>query len=232
MKLSEKLKTDAVSGRLFVFFGRRGGDPMLGPNWFGPEPFFGKDVVDVKPGDVITINQDVPGYPGTFDDIESGNWKVQAVLDHDFQFADHKNGPGNFYSDAVGVEFREGEDNGKIELELVSTIPATKIEDSDKFKLVESKSKLLSDFHGREVIERAGVVLPASYAANPDKRYPVYYEVSGFGGTLKRMKMAAGRRTRPVGEGETEFIHVHLTCLLYTSPSPRDQRGSRMPSSA
>ena len=23
-----------------------------------------------------------------------------------------------------------------------------------------------------------------------------------------------------------------LTCLLYTSPSPRDQRGSRMPSSA
>ena len=24
----------------------------------------------------------------------------------------------------------------------------------------------------------------------------------------------------------------HVTCLLYTSPSPRDQRGSRMPSSA
>ena len=29
------------------------------------------------------------------------------------------------------------------------------------------------------------------------------------------------------------FIHDHLYgCLLYTSPSPRDQRGSRMPSSA
>ena len=26
--------------------------------------------------------------------------------------------------------------------------------------------------------------------------------------------------------------NVSLTCLLYTSPSPRDQRGSRMPSSA
>ena len=25
---------------------------------------------------------------------------------------------------------------------------------------------------------------------------------------------------------------IHYTCLLYTSPSPRDQRGSRMPSSA
>ena len=28
------------------------------------------------------------------------------------------------------------------------------------------------------------------------------------------------------------FTHMLLDCLLYTSPSPRDQRGSRMPSSA
>ena len=28
------------------------------------------------------------------------------------------------------------------------------------------------------------------------------------------------------------FFFLSLTCLLYTSPSPRDQRGSRMPSSA
>ena len=27
-------------------------------------------------------------------------------------------------------------------------------------------------------------------------------------------------------------IHANYACLLYTSPSPRDQRGSRMPSSA
>ena len=29
-----------------------------------------------------------------------------------------------------------------------------------------------------------------------------------------------------------ENIDVMLTCLLYTSPSPRDKRQSRMPSSA
>ena len=28
------------------------------------------------------------------------------------------------------------------------------------------------------------------------------------------------------------MLHQHIRCLLYTSPSPRDQRGSRMPSSA
>ena len=29
-----------------------------------------------------------------------------------------------------------------------------------------------------------------------------------------------------------KFFNEHKICLLYTSPSPRDQRGSRMPSSA
>ena len=36
-------------------------------------------------------------------------------------------------------------------------------------------------------------------------------------------------------EGPSELIRrrkLRLDCLLYTSPSPRDQRGSRMPSSA
>ena len=30
----------------------------------------------------------------------------------------------------------------------------------------------------------------------------------------------------------TDAIRTVMACLLYTSPSPRDQRGSRMPSSA
>ena len=37
-----------------------------------------------------------------------------------------------------------------------------------------------------------------------------------------------GKPSNDSGEG----VHEKRTCLLYTSPSPRDQRGSRMPSSA
>ena len=35
-----------------------------------------------------------------------------------------------------------------------------------------------------------------------------------------------------VAMGAEAVISTHKNCLLYTSPSPRDQRGSRMPSSA
>ena len=34
------------------------------------------------------------------------------------------------------------------------------------------------------------------------------------------------------GKTTTTERVLYYTCLLYTSPSPRDQRGSRMPSSA
>ena len=52
-------------------------------------------------------------------------------------------------------------------------------------------------------------------------------------GTIVSIEVAS-----PVDAGNSEVIvhngfgRLRFTCLLYTSPSPRDQRGSRMPSSA
>ena len=42
----------------------------------------------------------------------------------------------------------------------------------------------------------------------------------------KDLQKKYGKKSARVVEGDS------VTCLLYTSPSPRDQRGSRMPSSA
>ena len=43
---------------------------------------------------------------------------------------------------------------------------------------------------------------------------------------------ASGFRFSGLPRGLTSGVDALNTCLLYTSPSPRDQRGSRMPSSA
>ena len=42
----------------------------------------------------------------------------------------------------------------------------------------------------------------------------------------------SGKLTSFGKELPDQIIEVGIACLLYTSPSPRDQRGSRMPSSA
>ena len=57
-----------------------------------------------------------------------------------------------------------------------------------------------------------------------DVQEQVYEMVKSLGKDGKgRLKKGANEVTKAAERG---------TCLLYTSPSPRDQRGSRMPSSA
>ena len=54
--------------------------------------------------------------------------------------------------------------------------------------------------------------------------------VIGGGSLYKTVELQSGGEQIAASVGG---VRVHpSTCLLYTSPSPRDQRGSRMPSSA
>ena len=68
---------------------------------------------------------------------------------------------------------------------------------------------------------------------------PAYRDLSAF---MQNEYAKGARPTAGLGTSETEreyyravtrfFTTLDISCLLYTSPSPRDQRGSRMPSSA
>ena len=49
---------------------------------------------------------------------------------------------------------------------------------------------------------------------------------------VETLTVSAVRVGNSEGSGTAGTVGSALTCLLYTSPSPRDQRGSRMPSSA
>ena len=61
--------------------------------------------------------------------------------------------------------------------------------------------------------------------------------------SVRQMAVEGGVNPLTVSKAYQELVDLHIvekrrglgmfiTCLLYTSPSPRDQRGSRMPSSA
>ena len=56
----------------------------------------------------------------------------------------------------------------------------------------------------------------------------VRFEISGEEGQTVVQQAETVRFVSPTGKA----VSVTDACLLYTSPSPRDQRGSRMPSSA
>ena len=59
-----------------------------------------------------------------------------------------------------------------------------------------------------EDLTSSGVLTPAQHGLDLSEATPIFYPALGYD------------------------VNDRSTCLLYTSPSPRDQRGSRMPSSA
>ena len=105
-----------ISGRLFVFVqslpnSAAGGaalalpEPRFGPNWFGPEPFFGLDVHDFAPGQSRRIDDQADGFPDKLSNLPPGRYRVQAVLHHNPDTEFPGRGEGNFYSAARrGIE--------------------------------------------------------------------------------------------------------------------------------
>jgi S-formylglutathione hydrolase FrmB len=198
-----------ITGRLYVFLSQRdAGEPRFGPNWFKPEPFFGVDVRGVRPGGVCRVDQQADGSPTSLAKLPKGRYRVQAILDHDFYCQDHARGVGNFYSEVATLDY-DPDTTGPLDLRLTKVVAEEPFPESKRVHEVALRSELLSRFHGREVIERAGVALPASYLQQPERRYPVVYEIPGFGGTHR---MALRYATLPPAEDdEVEFIRVMLS---------------------
>ena len=195
-----------LSGRLFVFFSTsKRGEPRMGPNWFGPEPFFAQDVENFAPGESLTLDRTADGYP-TAAGPKPGKYRVQAVLHQDRDCPFPGSGVGNPYSEVQDVELKD--DATAVELKLTKTVVEPAFPETVWRKEVAQKSKLLSEFHKRDVVERCTVVLPKGYDDEPERRYPVIYSIPGFGGS-HRDEARIG--SPPDAEAEVKFIRVYLS---------------------
>jgi hypothetical protein len=208
--LPERGGKRTVAGRLYVFLSQRGNnDPMRGPNWFQPEPFFGVDVRDVPPGAMCTIDDAADGFPEPLSKLPAGKYRVQAVLDHDFYCQNQARGVGNFYSEVSEFDIYPAAPV-TLPITLNKVVEAEPFPQSAWVHEIVLTSELLSQFFGGEVVERATVILPARYDEHLDRRYPVIYQIPGFGGTHR--PGAEYRDAAPqAGDGEVDFIRVLLS---------------------
>ena len=92
--------------------------------------------------------------------------------------------------------------------------------------LVNDQSTTLA--RGADDIWSGIVEVPANQSSSVAVRWGQNYGDAGY------IALAEQRKSVFSGDAGTSisFDGGYDTCLLYTSPSPRDQRGSRMPSSA
>jgi pimeloyl-ACP methyl ester carboxylesterase len=211
----DKAVTEAsFTGRVYVFLTSK---PSQGAphsvNWFNPEPCFARDVNGWKPGETAVLPQGALGFPEPLSKLKRGAYWVQAVMDLDRGERSFSDAPGNGYSRPVRLML-DPQAGGPVPLKIDQVVPARPFRETERVKLVDVESRLLSAFYGRPVRMHAGVVLPKSFAANPHKHFPVVYEIPGFGGTHFMAHVAASRGATDVAGVEMLYVVLDPSCRL------------------
>ncbi len=199
---STSVQSKPISARVYVMLApdRPSAEPRLGPNWFRPEPFFAMDVENWKPGEPLRIDDRAVGFPGSLNEIETGQYAIQAVVRLNRDTHRIGDGEGNAYGPIVHTKL-DPKDGGTIALKVDKIVSPRAFRQSDRIKLIELPSPKLSAFHHRPIKHRAAVILPAELARadHPAKR-PTLYIIPGFGGDhfmaaafTSGSRMAAGK---------------------------------------
>lgn len=196
------------SGRVVVCLSKRSKNPKNGPNWFNPEPMYSAGFKDVEPGKAMVIDDKVAtGFPGKIADLEPGEYNIQAVLDRNLGGRTIGGSPGNLYSETQTVTL-DPKNPQVVTIICDKVIEEPKFQDTDSVKGIRFESKLLSDFTKRPTFMKAAVILPEAYDKEPNRKFPVYYEVPGFGGTSQFLSGSSSRRGTL--RNEEPFIVVQL----------------------
>jgi hypothetical protein len=212
LTFDEKAKATPFTGRVLIVLSKREiSAPPGGPNWFRPDPMLARDVRDWKPGEGLVIGGNNLAFPQPLAKLEKGTYWALAVMDLDRGYRSFGTAPGNVYSKPRQVELNPAAME-PVKLVLDQVVRERPFQESERVKLVEIESKLLSEFHKRPVKMRAAVALPKSFASSPDKRYPVIYEIPGFGGDHRAAFGAASRNATDVAGVEALYVVLDPSC--------------------
>ncbi|MCC6660493.1 MAG: hypothetical protein IT437_06360 [Phycisphaerales bacterium] len=184
VSFDKTVRAEGATGRIVVYLIREGasatGEPADGPFWDDPQPMFGISVRGLAPGAAAVVDGAATSFPVALSGLPAGAYRAQAVLDMHRDDSRWQREPGNLFSDSVTVRLGEADGPQIIPITLNHAVGARtppRAAGAEEFTV---RSKLLSDFRGRDVTLRAGVVFPLNF--DPSKHYPAVYEIPGFGG--------------------------------------------------
>lgn len=212
VQVAEKIDgvTAQVSGRLLIFMRKDDGKPTdgFGTDFTDPNAVWvsGKEIANLTAGRPIEIDPDELSFPSPFSAAPAGNYQIFALLDRDHSYTYNGPGPGDLYSEVV----KASAPFPSADLTLYKAMPERKVEVPANARLVEFESPMLSAFWGRPIKMKASIIMPPGYDKSTQK-YPVIYNVSGYGGTRLNPLRGAAQREKEMLEGKRpEMINVFL----------------------
>jgi S-formylglutathione hydrolase FrmB len=205
-----------AEGRLIVVLGRsvspeprtRVGDVSLQAG-----PVLGVDVTDFDGRKPAVLGTGSALFPlRSLVELPPGEYWAQAVLatNRDFRQLD---APGNLISPPVRAEL-DPKRKLSVKLTLNHRLPEEAPADTESVKFVRLRSEPLSQFWGRPMFLRAGVILPRGWSEEPSRRYPLVLRIGGFGTRYTwvegAMREGAGFRRDWLADGTPRFVLLQL----------------------
>jgi hypothetical protein len=168
------------SGRVLVAIAKGKARPRFTDAGPPGSPLLGADADKFTADTVVTLDESSLFFPqGRLNDLRAGEYTVQAVFsaNHDFCIP---HAPGNPYCVPVTVTL-DPKAGTVVKLTLDKAHQDATPTETKTHKYLKLPSKLLSDFHGRPMVYRVGVVLPTDFENEPEKRYGLVVHIGGFG---------------------------------------------------
>ena len=175
-------------------------------NIFNLQPFYSVPVAHWKPDTPIVIDDRTAFFLYRPSELPPRRYVVQAVLDTDGTTWSFATAPGNGYSEPLVFSI-DPKGGASVDLAIANRVEAPRFEETKFNKEVDLESKLLSEFYGRPIRMKAAVVLPPSYFDNTTARYPVVYDIPGWGGTHYNVA-SNSRRYRKNAEGLDRILVI------------------------
>lgn len=185
VRFPDSLLKQPFTGNILLYLSRDTKDPKSGMAGLDMFPCFRVFVKSIQPGEAVIIDDKAISSPVPLSDLERNSYYVQAVWDRDLGGRSIGNSPGNLYSVVQKVKLTKNF-NQVIPLTATKVIPEPVFKETQYVKELKVKSALLSNFNHRPVTVDAAVILPKQYFTEPDRKFPVRFTVSGYGGDYHR----------------------------------------------
>lgn len=196
------------SGRIFLFVSQSRREPRRNTwpgrsnmifatnlkNWEGKKFVFDGSTKAVKTVDI------------SLDSIPAGKYSIQVLWDQE-RMKSGINDPGNLFSEVKTIELSGNE---KLNLPLSNKVEETNLPEHKFLKEVEIKSTVLSEWWGKEMKLKAAVFLPRSFFDEPRKKYPVRYNIAGYGGRYTRASRMLRHMNWWLSDDAPEIVNVFL----------------------
>lgn len=169
------------SGKVFLYLSKEEKSPKDNMPGVYSFPCFSIDVKNVQAGQQVVFDDAATAYPAVLSDIERAKYYAQAVWDRNEGGRDIAESPGNMYNKAVVVSITKNTKQ-KFTISCDQVIAEPAFIETQFIKELKAPSALLTSFYQRPTTVNAAVLLPKEYFSQPNRKFPVLYWISGYGG--------------------------------------------------